>query len=89
MKCELNFVLPSKKECHYYGIMARNQNPISTVQITLSTTERLKTHLAALVETGLFGKNVAEAAERLVARGVTEELKNGTIPRGQAVKGQS
>jgi hypothetical protein len=45
--------------------------------------------LAALVETGLYGKNVADAAERLIVKGVEDALENGTIERFQPVKPRS
>ena len=55
--------------------MARKPNPVKSVQITVSTTPLVHGYLSALVDTGLYGKNPAEAAERLVA------LAGGIIPR--------
>jgi hypothetical protein len=37
--------------------------------------------LDELVSGGLFGKNQAEAAERLMARGIENALKDGTLSR--------
>ncbi len=56
--------------------MARSRNPVETIQITLSTTPLMKSFLETLVEHGTFGKNAAEAAERLVAAKVSE-LREG------------
>jgi hypothetical protein len=36
-----------------------------------------------LVSTGLFGKNAAEAAERLIARSVEQLTRDGTLPRSR------
>jgi hypothetical protein len=49
--------------------MARKPNPVKSVQITVSTTPLVHGYLSALVDTGLYGKNPAEAAERLIAKG--------------------
>ena len=59
--------------------MARKPNDLSTVKITISTTESVQRHLEDLVSGGLFGKNPAEAAERLVARGIENVLREGTL----------
>jgi hypothetical protein len=63
--------------------MARRPNSVVTVTITISTTERVQQHLEDLVSGGLFGKNPAEAAERLVARGLENLLREGTLNRGK------
>ena len=47
--------------------MARKPNHINTSQITLSTTPRVIEELELLVLTGHYGKNPAEAAERVLA----------------------
>lgn len=59
--------------------MARKPNSITTVTITISTTEGIQQYLEDLVAGGLFGKNPADAAERLVARGVENLLRDGTL----------
>jgi hypothetical protein len=61
--------------------MARKPNPVKSVQITISTTPLVYGYLSALVDTGLYGKNAAEAAERLIAKGVEVALAGGIIPR--------
>lgn len=66
--------------------MARKQNTIPTVQITLSTTERLKFYLEALVETGLYGKTVAEAADRLLTEAMKLHLEKGTFDRADRAR---
>jgi hypothetical protein len=59
--------------------MARRPNSIKTVTITISTTEPVEQYLAKLVSTGLYGKNPAEAAERLVARSIEQLVRDGTL----------
>ena len=52
--------------------MARKENQLETVQITISTTQQVLDLLRALVDTGLYGKNAAEAAERLLAQSLSQ-----------------
>ncbi len=59
--------------------MARKPNSLQTVQIRISTTPLVQTYLDKLVDTGLYGKNPAEAAERLIASEIKELLREGTI----------
>lgn len=61
--------------------MARRPNSVTTITITISTTEGTQRYLEDLVSGGLFGKNPAEAAERLVARGIENLLRDGTLSR--------
>lgn len=61
--------------------MARGANHISTVKITISTTPPLKSYLESLVKTGLYGKNAAEAAERLVGRELERLIASGVLPK--------
>jgi len=68
--------------------MARKPNSVTTVLITISTTEEVQRHLEYLVSGGLFGKNPAEAAERLVARGIENLLREGTLTRGKVHAGK-
>jgi hypothetical protein len=42
--------------------------------------------LFALVDTGLYGKNPAEAAERLIAKGIEVALAGGIIPRRERTR---
>lgn len=46
--------------------MGRTPNPTKTVTFTVSTTPMVKAYLESLVGRGVFGKNVAEVAERLI-----------------------
>jgi hypothetical protein len=59
--------------------MGRPQNDLPTVATTIATTEMQRSYLAQLVKTGLYGKNPADAAERLVSAGLERLLKDGTI----------
>jgi hypothetical protein len=59
--------------------MARKRNDLKTVQITLSTTEPIEQYLQQLVATGLYGKNQAEAAERLVSTSIQRLVKDGDL----------
>jgi len=61
--------------------MPRLPNKVKTVTITVSTTPPVHNYLETLVATGLFGKNAAEAAERLIARGIEDHLAEGTLIR--------
>jgi len=61
--------------------MARKPNSLQTVQIRISTTPLVQAYLDKLVDTGLYGKNPAEAAERLIASGMKELLREGTLLR--------
>jgi hypothetical protein len=47
--------------------MPKPRNLVETVTITISTTPAIEERLERLVYTGLYGKNTAEAAERLLA----------------------
>jgi hypothetical protein len=61
--------------------MARKPNRIRTVQVTLSTTQSIEKYLEALVLTGLYGKNPAEAAERLLVRAIDGLVQEGILER--------
>lgn len=61
--------------------MPRTPNTVRTVTITISTTPPVYAHLERLVASGLFGKNPAEAAERLIARGIENHLGAGALLR--------
>lgn|GEM_PF-852757 len=61
--------------------MARKPNTLNTVQVRISTTPPVQTYLDKLVNTGLYGKNPAEAAERLITSGIKELLREGTLLR--------
>jgi hypothetical protein len=59
--------------------MARQANDISTVTVTISTTPPVKKLLNKLVATGLYGKNAADAAERLIARELERLMNDGLL----------
>ena len=61
--------------------MARHPNDLKTVTVTISTTPAVMAFLAQLVATGLYGKNPAEAAERLVSRGLEHLVREGILDR--------
>ena len=64
--------------------MARLKNEVETEPLRVSLTPGIMNYLADLVQTGLFGKTSASAAERLVERGIEAALKDGTIQRRNA-----
>ena len=59
--------------------MARERNTIATRQITVSTTDAVCDYLVDLTKTGLWGKNPAEAAERLVAEGIRQLIEKSVL----------
>ncbi len=59
--------------------MAKSLNTIGTVKITISTTSTVQTFLDRLVLTGFYGKNPADAAERLLARTLEALVKDGSL----------
>jgi hypothetical protein len=61
--------------------MARRPNNIKTVTVTISTTPPVEAYLLKLVSSGLYGKNPADAAERLVARGIEALIRQGHLKR--------
>lgn len=63
--------------------MPRTPNSVKTVTITVSTTPPVYAYLESLVASGLFGKNPAEAAERLIAKGIEVYLGQGTLIQKQ------
>lgn len=60
--------------------MAKSRNLLETVTLTLSTTRPIIERLERLVMTGLYGKNPAEAAERLLARALESRERDGSLP---------
>ena len=64
--------------------MPRKPNDLPTEELRLSTTPQVVDYLKRLLRTGLYGKNPADAAERLLTRALEEKLKEGSIkpPRG-------
>ncbi len=63
--------------------MAREPNPIETVEIKVRTTPVVSRYLEALVASGLYGKSRSEAAERLIAAGIQSLIREGTLARAK------
>ena len=61
--------------------MPRKPNDLPTEELRLSTTPHVVRYLKRLLRSGLYGKNPAEAAERLLARALEEKLKDVRIMR--------
>lgn len=59
--------------------MPRKKNASATVTIRISTTPQIESYLRQLAETGLYGKNPAEAAERLLSEGIRGLLRESFI----------
>lgn len=60
--------------------MPKPKNLLGTVTITISTTPSVEEALARLVSSGYYGKNTAEAAERLLALTLEQYEAAGKIP---------
>ena len=70
-----------RKEWHYYCIfiwMPRQKNAISSVQLTVSITEKVREHLDRMTETGMFGKNAAETEVLLLIDSIREYIEKGS-----------
>ena len=61
--------------------MARRKNTLRTKELRVSTTHVVHSYLQSLVETGLYGKNPAAAAERLIERGLERLIETGVLLR--------
>jgi hypothetical protein len=59
--------------------MAKLSNLLPTVQVTISTTPQVGVYLDQLLTTGFYGKNRAEAAERLIVSTLKQLLKEGEL----------
>jgi len=59
--------------------MARRKNELPSVELRISTTPQIIELLRQLVSKGIFGKNAAEAAERLLAERLRLLIENGTL----------
>jgi Arc/MetJ-type ribon-helix-helix transcriptional regulator len=64
--------------------MPRNHNKIETKKITISTTPKIVEKLRELVASGFYGKNEADAAERLLAKELERRFGGDTTNRGDA-----
>jgi hypothetical protein len=64
--------------------MPRHRNDLKTEELTLATTPQVVGYLKQLLRTGLYGKNPADAAERLLTRALEQFLAARRIrpPRG-------
>ncbi|MDC0276153.1 MAG: hypothetical protein ACKVJU_09315 [Verrucomicrobiales bacterium] len=61
--------------------MARPKNTLKTVQVTISTTEQVKDVLEALTNSGMYGKNAADTAQRLMLERIRDLQQTGMAPR--------
>jgi hypothetical protein len=61
--------------------MSRKPNTVPTAQLRISTTPQVVEHLERLAESGLYGKNPAEAAERLIAEGIRRLISESILDR--------
>ena len=61
--------------------MAKDKNLLATATLTLSTNPIVEDRLERLVLTGAYGKNAAEAGERLLALTLHNLDKAGDIPK--------
>jgi len=59
----------------------KTKNLIPTKSVTVSTTQNIVNYLETLVSTGLYGKNAAEAAERVIVIGLEELFKSDRLKR--------
>jgi hypothetical protein len=64
----------------------RPRNHVRTETLTISTTPHVVCELESLVETGHFGKNVAEAAERIIAGYLHEAVRQGVLRKSRRVR---
>jgi hypothetical protein len=64
--------------------MPRKPNDLPTEELRLSTTPQVVSYLKHLLRTGFYGKNPADAAERLLARTLERMVEAGRLkpPRG-------
>jgi hypothetical protein len=60
-------------------VMARSENTIPTKLTKVSTNPLIREYLEELVLTGLYGKNAAEAAERLVSQELRRLIDAGQL----------
>ena len=58
--------------------MARQKNPVETVQITVSVTETVRAQLEALTTSGLFGKNAAETANIFITERIRQLVESSS-----------
>ena len=59
--------------------MPKPKNSIASESLRISTTPQVRKYLEKLVLGGLYGKNPAEAAERILARGLEDLIERKRI----------
>lgn len=59
--------------------MGRKENSLDSVEIRISTNPVLRAQLEELVKTGRYGKNVTEAAERIIAHEIGRLVDTGKL----------
>jgi hypothetical protein len=64
----------------------KGKNLVPTATITVSTTEPVEEYLADLVHTGFFGKNTAEAAEKVLVLGLDYLIEQKKLSRREPKK---
>lgn len=64
--------------------MARKSNDMPTRLVRISTTPQVIEYLERLVSTGLYGKNPAEAMDRLVSEKIRSLISSGELPPVQS-----
>lgn len=68
-------------------VMPRNKNEIKSVQITITTTPHVESYLKELIKVGVYGKNVAEAAERLLTEKLRELIAERKLKPKNSLRG--
>ena len=70
--------------------MPRQKNDLQSVELRMSTTLVVREYLEQLVATGLWGKNVTEAAERMLTTSLVRMIENGELrKKGSAASPRS
>jgi hypothetical protein len=66
--------------------VSKPQNLIPTATITVSTTDRVQQYLADLVYSGFFGKNTADAAEKVIVLGLKHLIETQKLTERDPVE---
>ena len=59
--------------------MPRKKNDLETIPLQLSTNPMVVSYLNDLVKSGLYGKNIHEAAEQLVRIAIRDLIDSGKL----------
>lgn len=59
--------------------MGRKKNDVGTWTVTISTTPQVEVYLKRLITSGLFGKNTAEAARRVLESALEAKFEAGKV----------